>query len=164
MIREIENVFVDLPGYRCFGCDPTNDRGLKIKLFADDEKGEVFTRIKTEDHFSGFPSILHGGVQCALIDEIAFWVMFDGLKKIGVTSKIEMKFLNTVKTSSLLEVRGKIDDIQGRNVSICVNILNEKNEICTRGSVIYYIAKKETIFKILGKERFTEKFLKYLED
>jgi acyl-CoA thioesterase FadM len=90
--------------------------------------------------------------------------MFDRLKKIGVTSKIEMEFLNTAKTSSLLEVRGKIDRVNGRNVFISANILNDKNEICTRGNVIYYIAKKETIFKILGKERFTEKFLKYLED
>jgi acyl-coenzyme A thioesterase PaaI-like protein len=164
MAREIENIFAKLYGYRCFGCDPANASGLKVKLFADDEKGEVFTSIKTEDRLSGFPGVLHGGIQCTLIDEVAFWVMFDKLKKIGVTVKIEMEFLNTVKTSSPIEVRGKVDRIEGRDVFIDVSILNEKNEVCTRGRVVYYIAKKETIFKILGKERFTEEFLRYLED
>jgi uncharacterized protein (TIGR00369 family) len=164
MIREIENVFEDLPGYRCFGCDPTNSHGLKIKIFADDETGEVFTRIKTEDHFSGFPGILHGGIQCTLIDEIAFWAMFDRVQKIGFTANIQMDFLKTVNTSSLLEVRGRIDNIKGHNLSVEANILNEDNEVCTRGRVIYYIANKEKILKILGEGRITEKLLRYLGD
>ena len=163
MVREIENVFAKLSGYRCFGCDPTNDSGLKLKIFADDEKAEVFARIETEDRLSGFPGILHGGIQCVLIDEVAFWAMFDRIKKIGVTVKVEMEFLNTVRTSSHIEVRGKIDRIEGQDVFIAVDILNEKNEVCTRGRVVYHIAKKETIFKILGKEIFTPEFLKYLE-
>ncbi len=164
MIREIENVFAKLQGYRCFGCDPTNDLGLKIRLFADDEKEEIFTMIKPEDRLSGFPGILHGGIQCVLIDEVAFWTMFDRIKKIGVTVRVEMEFLNTVRTSSPIEVRGKIDKIEGRDVFINVDILNDRNGICTRGRVVYHIAKKETVFKILGKERFTSGFLRYLED
>lgn len=135
-----------------------------MKFYADDEKEEVFVRIKPEEHFSGFPGILHGGVQCALVDEVAFWVTFDRLQKIGVTVKVEMDFLNAVKTSSFLEIRGKIDKVQGRRVFVSANIVDDKNEICTRSRVVYYIPKKEILFKIMGKERFTEKFSKYLED
>ncbi|MER3445944.1 MAG: PaaI family thioesterase [Candidatus Dadabacteria bacterium] len=164
MIREIENVFAKLQGYRCFGCDPTNDLGLRVRLFADDEKGEVFATIKPEERLSGFPGVLHGGIQCVLIDEVAFWAMFDRIKRIGVTVKIEMEFLNTVRISSHIEVRGKIDRIEGRDVFITVEILNNNNEVCTRGRVVYHIAKKETVFKVLGKERFIPEFLKYLED
>jgi acyl-coenzyme A thioesterase PaaI-like protein len=164
MIHEIENVFIDFPGYGCFACDPRNNLGLRMKFYADDEKEDVFVRIKPEDHFSGFPGILHGGVQCALVDEVAFWAMFDRLKKIGLTMKVEMDFLNAVKTSSFLEIRGKVDKIQGRRVSVTANILNDENEICTRSRVAYYIPRKEVLFKIMGRERFTEKFWKYLED
>jgi uncharacterized protein (TIGR00369 family) len=164
MPREIENVFTDFPGYGCFACDPRNTLGLRMKFFADDEKDEVFVRIKPEEHFSGFPGILHGGVQCALVDEVAFWAMFDKLKRIGVTSKVEMEFLSPVPTSSLLEIRGKIDKIQGRRVFVSVSILNEDGEVCTRSRVTYYIPRKEILFKIMGKERFTPKFMKYIED
>ncbi|MGH7890286.1 MAG: PaaI family thioesterase [Thermodesulfobacteriota bacterium] len=164
MIREIENVFIDFPGYGCFACDPRNNLGLKMKFFADDEKEEVFVRIKPEEHFSGFPGILHGGVQCALVDEVAFWAMFDRLKKIGVTVKVEMDFLNVVKTTGPLEIRGKIDGIQGRRVVVSVSILNDQNEVCTRSRVVYFIPRRQALLKIMGEERFTEKFLKYLED
>ncbi len=164
MVREIENVFVDFPGYGCFACDPRNNLGLRMKFYADDETEEVFTRIKPEEHFAGFPGILHGGVQCALVDEVAFWAMFDKLKKIGVTVRVEMDFLNAVKTPSLLEVRGRIDRIQGRKVFVNASIIDEKKVICTRAKVAYYIPKKEMLFRIMGKERFTEKFLKYLEE
>jgi Uncharacterized protein, possibly involved in aromatic compounds catabolism len=159
MIREIENVFVDFPGYGCFACDPRNSLGLRMRFYADDEKEEVFTRIEPEEHFSGFPGILHGGIQCALIDEVAFWAMFDKLKKIALTVKVEMDFLNPVRTSSMLEARGKIDKIQGRRVFVGVSILNGKDEVYTRGRVVYYIPSKEVLFKIMGRERFTEKLL-----
>lgn len=61
MPREIKNPFPDLPGYRCFGCDPENNLGLRMKFYADDEKGEVFTTIKPEYHFSGFPASFTAG-------------------------------------------------------------------------------------------------------
>ncbi|HEY7536052.1 MAG TPA: PaaI family thioesterase [Thermodesulfobacteriota bacterium] len=164
MIREIENVFVDLPGYQCFGCDPMNDCGLKIKIFANDETGEVFTRIKTDDHFSGFPGILHGGIQCTLIDEIAFWVMFDRVKKIGVTANIQIDFFKTINSSLLLEVRGIVDNIRENTGLVDVNISNENNEVYTRAKIIYYIADNEKMLKILGKERIPAKLLRYLDD
>ncbi len=164
MIREIENVFIDFPGYGCFACDPRNNLGLKMKFFADDEKEEVFVKIKPEEHFSGFPGILHGGVQCALVDEVAFWAMFDRLKKIGVTLKVEMDFQNVVKTTEQLEIRGKIDKIQGRRIFVSASILNDRNEVCTRSRVVYFVPRRQVLFKIMGEERFTEKFLKYLED
>ena len=66
MIREIENVFVDFPDNNCFACHPHNHYGLQLKFFADDETGEVFTRVKPKGYFAGFPGILHGGIQCAL--------------------------------------------------------------------------------------------------
>lgn len=94
MIREIENIFLDFPGYGCFACDPRNTHGLRLRFYADDEKGDVYTRTTPEKHLQGFPGILHGGIQCALVDEVAFWTMFDRYKKIALTAKIEMEFLS----------------------------------------------------------------------
>jgi acyl-coenzyme A thioesterase PaaI-like protein len=164
MVREIENVFLDFPGYRCFACDPGNDLGLKLRFFADDEKGEVFTRIRPDEHFSGFPGILHGGIQCALVDEVAFWTMFDKLKRIGVTVRVEMDFLSPVRVSSFVEIRGKLEKVVGKRVFVDVNVLNGGKEVCTRSKVIYYLPQKEVLFGIMGRERFSGKFLKYVGD
>jgi acyl-coenzyme A thioesterase PaaI-like protein len=164
MVREIENIFLDFPGYGCFACDPRNRLGLRMKFYVEDEKDEVFTKIKLEEHFSGFPGILHGGIQCALIDEVAFWAMFDRLKKIGFTTKVEMDFLKKVENPGTLEVRGKVEEIKNRRVKVSVKILNANGEIATESIVTYLIPKREMLFKLMGEERFTEKFQRYIQD
>ena len=163
MIREIENIFLDFPGYGCFACDPRNTQGLRLKFFADDEKGVVFTRTTPEHHLQGFPGILHGGIQCALVDEVAFWTMFDRHKKIALTTNIEMEFLRPVGAQSEIEVVGKISNEDGRKIRVDV-VISEREKVCTRSSVDYIIPKKEVTMRVMGKERFTGKFTQYLDD
>jgi uncharacterized protein (TIGR00369 family) len=163
MIREIENIFLDFPGYGCFACDPRNTHGLRLRFFADDEKGDVYTRTMPEKHLQGFPGILHGGIQCALVDEVAFWTMFDKYKKIALTTNIEMEFLRPVGTASEIEVRGKVTEEDGRKIGVEV-IIYERGKVCTRSRVDYIIPKREVTLRVMGKERFTEKFTKYLDD
>ncbi|MGB7293146.1 MAG: PaaI family thioesterase [Thermodesulfobacteriota bacterium] len=164
MVREIENIFVDFPGYGCFACDPRNKLGLRMKFYADDKKGEVFTKLRLEEHLSGFPGILHGGIQCALVDEVAFWAMFDKLKKIGVTMRVELDFVKKVDNPGVLEVRGKVEEIRDRMVTVNVNIYNGEKNLTTRSRVTYLIPRREMLYKIMGEERFTEKFQRYIED
>ncbi|NIP31680.1 MAG: hypothetical protein GTO02_02820 [Candidatus Dadabacteria bacterium] len=164
MIREIENVFEDFPDNNCFACHPNNQYGLQLKFFADDEKEEVFTRVKPKDYFAGFPGILHGGVQCALVDEVAYWTMFDKLKKIGLTTKVEINYNRKVDSSMELEVRGKISKIRGRHVIVDTVIIDQNGEECTKSRVTYFLPKKDVVFNVLGKERFTDKFLDYIYD
>jgi acyl-coenzyme A thioesterase PaaI-like protein len=164
MVREIENIFLDFPGYGCFACDPRNELGLRMKFYADDDKGEVFAKVRLDEHLSGFPGILHGGIQCALVDEVAFWAMFDKLKKIGLTMRVEMDFVKKVENPADLEVRGKIEEIKNRRVKVKVNIYNGEKNLATRSRVTYFIPSRDMLYKIMGKERFTEKFQQYIED
>lgn len=164
MVREVENAFVDFPDNNCFACHPNNDLGLKLKFFADDDTGEVFTRIKPQKHFAGFPGILHGGIQCALVDEVAFWTMFDKLKKIGLTTKVEIYYNKKLDSSMELEVRGKVLKVRGRHVIVDTVIIDENGDECTKSTVTYYLPKKDVVFNVLGKERFTEKFLNFIEE
>lgn len=164
MIREIENVFVDFPDNNCFACHPNNEHGLQLRFFADDEKDEVFTKVKPKEYFAGFPGILHGGVQCALVDEIAYWAMFDKLKKIGLTTKIEINYNRKVDSSMELEVRGRVTSVEGRTVVVNAEIIDENRKVCTKSTVTYVLPKKEVVYKVLGEERFNEKFSEYIYD
>ncbi len=164
MIREIENTFLDFPGYGCFACDPRNELGLRLKFFADDDKGEVFTKITPDKHLEGFPGILHGGIQCALMDEVAFWTMLDKYQKIALTTNINMDFMRPVGASSELTVIGTIDNENGSKISVNVRIIDGSGKVCTKGRVDYVIPKRAVTYRIMGKERFTGKFQKYLDD
>lgn len=164
MIREIKNVFTDFPDYGCFACDPRNKLGLQMKFYADNTSDEVFTRIKLAEHFSGFPGIMHGGIQCALIDEVAFWTMFDRFGKIGLTAKIEINYQKKVETLKDIEVRGKIKDYSNRRVTVDVEILDENQIVNVTGMVTYIIPNRKMLYKLIGEERFTEKFQQYIQD
>lgn len=90
--------------------------------------------------------------------------MFDKFQKIALTMKMELEFLITVGASSLLEVRGRIESVHDRSVIVSAGIFDERKKILTRGKVLYYIPKKNRLLKILGKETFPEKLMKYVED
>jgi len=163
MIREIENVFTEFPDYGCFACDPRNKLGLQMKFFVDDSSDEVFTKINLAKHFSGFPGIMHGGIQCALIDEVAFWALFDKFKKIGLTARIEINYQKKVETLKDIEVRGKIRESNNRRVTVDVEIRDENKQVNVTGVVTYLIPNRKMLYKLIGKERFTDKFQKYIQ-
>ena len=164
MIREIENSFIDFPGNNCFACHPNNQHGLRLKFFANDEKGEVFTKFKPGLHFNGFPGILHGGIQCALIDEIAYWAMFDRIKKIGLTAKIDIQYIKPVPMDEELEISAVVKEIKGRRVAVDTVIRGESLDELTRGEVIYMLPNKKLVFKVFGEDKFNEKFLSYIKE
>lgn len=164
MDREVENVFTEMPGNNCFACHPNNSSGLRLRFYADDDAGEVYTRIKPEKHFAGFPGILHGGIQCALVDEVAFWAMFDKVGKLGLTTKIEIQYLKAVNANVDLEVRGRISKMRDRFVVVDTVILDDKGNECTKSQVTYYLPKKEVLFDVMGKEKFTEDLMQYIKE
>ncbi len=163
MIREIENSFIDFPGNNCFACHPGNSHGLKLKFFADDEKDKVFTKIKPELHFNGFPGILHGGIQCAVVDETAYWAMFDKVKKIGLTAKIDLKYLSPVPMNVELEVSAKVKEINNRRVMVDTVITGEGSEVLTQADVLYFLPNKKVLFKVFSEDSFKkDKFRSYI--
>ena len=164
MIREVENSFLDFPGNNCFACHPNNSHGLKLKFFADDEKHEVFTKIQPEKHFNGFPGILHGGVQCALIDEVAYWAMFDSIKKIGLTAKIDLSYLKPVPMETELLVSGRVIKQEKRRVSVETSITGSNEEVLTKAEVLYFLPNRKALFKVFGEENFNDKFLGFIMD
>ena len=153
---------MDFPGNNCFACHPNNNHGLRLQFYADDDKQEVFTRIKPEQHFNGFPGILHGGIQCALIDEVAYWTMFDSIKKIGLTAKIDLNYLKPVPMDTELLITGKINTVQKRRATVETTIKDQQGAIYTIAKVLYFLPNKKALFKVFGEENFNNKFLSYI--
>lgn len=164
MMREIENVFSDFPGYNCFACGPRNIHGLRMRFFLDDETNEVFTKVSPEEYFSGWPGIVHGGVQCALVDEVAFWATFSETKKIAFTAKIEISYSRKVPSGEILDVRAKVKSVRGRQIVVDSVIRDGNGNSLTKGTVTYMIPKREALLEILGSDRLDEKILEYAGD
>ena len=164
MIKEIENVLSGFPGYNCFACGPHNEHGLRLRFFHDQETDEVFTTVRPEEHFCGWPGIVHGGVQCALVDEVSFWAMFNETRKIALTAKIDMVYMKKVPSGRALDVRAKIREIRGRRVEVDSVIRDEDGTELASAAVTYVFPRKKALRDILGPERMSEKFLQYVRD
>jgi acyl-coenzyme A thioesterase PaaI-like protein len=59
------------PGNRCFGCGPSNEKGLRIKSFV--RGNELVAQWSPEPHHLAFEGILNGGICGALLDCHSNW-------------------------------------------------------------------------------------------
>jgi acyl-coenzyme A thioesterase PaaI-like protein len=59
------------PHNRCFGCGPANEKGLRIRSFAEGE--ELVASWTPEPHHVAFDGILNGGICGALLDCHSNW-------------------------------------------------------------------------------------------
>ena len=54
----------------CFVCESRNKSGMQLELWADDETGQVWTDLHLGAEFSGAPTLVHGGISLAVLDEV----------------------------------------------------------------------------------------------
>ena len=59
----------------CFGCGPANERGLRLRSFAQGEDCEeaVIAEWQPEKYHEAFPGVLNGGIIGALLDCHSNW-------------------------------------------------------------------------------------------
>lgn len=155
-MRKIENPFVNLEGYICFGCSPDNHYGLQMEFFEDGESVVCFWEPK--HHLQGYLNILHGGIQATLMDEIASWIIHVKLKTAGVTTKINSSLLKPVYTDKgQLTIKANILKVEKRLVTVSSQIFDAENELCAESEVQYYVYPEEIARKKLmfpGYEKF----------
>ncbi|MGH9945784.1 MAG: PaaI family thioesterase [Pyrinomonadaceae bacterium] len=63
----------------CFGCGPANEKGLRIRSFADGD--EYTAEFNAEPHHQAFPGVLNGGIIGALLDCHSNWAAAHHLMK-----------------------------------------------------------------------------------
>ncbi len=59
------------PHNRCFGCGPANEKGLRIRSFA--QGNEVVCDWQPEPHHQAFPGFVNGGICGTLLDCHSNW-------------------------------------------------------------------------------------------
>ena len=68
--RSLQETFA--PESVCFGCGPKNDKGLRIRSFAESDDACVCVW-RPEAHHLAFPGVLNGGICGALLDCHSNW-------------------------------------------------------------------------------------------
>jgi len=103
---ELRNLFKSIENYNCFVCSDTNPIGLNLDIqHAGNQTYAVFI---LSNLYSGFPSVIHGGIQATIIDEIGWWTMFNQIKRLGFTKSLSVEYLSKIETEKELRVVGKV--------------------------------------------------------
>jgi acyl-coenzyme A thioesterase PaaI-like protein len=83
MTKSLQETYA--PNNRCFGCGPANDKGLRIRSFAEGD--ELVCEWRPEPYLQAFDGILNGGICGTLLDCHSNWAATIHLmKKSGADS------------------------------------------------------------------------------
>lgn len=122
------------PGNRCFGCSPTNERGLRMAFVRGPEPGSVECRYEADPHLCGMEGVVHGGVQAALLDEAMGFAIHAGLGEEDgpiVTVDFKLRYRRPVPTAAPIRVRGRMLRREGAHVFVAGEIVDAEGRVCT---------------------------------
>lgn len=148
MRSPINNPFRDLENYHCFGCSPHNASGLQMTFHSEGD--EVVSDWIPHERFSGYGDILHGGIQAALHDEIASWVVFVRLGTAGFTTDLSLRYLNRASVDKPVQIRAVLEGTEGNKATIVSRLL-QGDTVCSESRASYFtlpahIARKKLKF------------------
>jgi acyl-coenzyme A thioesterase PaaI-like protein len=111
----------------CFGCGPSNERGLHIKSYPRGD--EVFAEWTPAPHHQAFPGILNGGIIGTLLDchsaAASWWALSDAGREPGsnlVTAEYAIKLLRPTPVDRPLTLLAHPLEIKGRRVRVAARI------------------------------------------
>ncbi len=131
-----------MEGFRCFGCDPDSERGLRMEFYEDGD--QIVSRWKPRPEFQGWIDTLHGGIQATLADEISSWVIFRKFQTSGVTSRMEVRYLKPIHTTDdHITLRAEVVRQRRNVIDIEVKIYDSEEELCTEALCIYFTYPKK---------------------
>ncbi len=140
--QSLANPYADTPGYNCFGCAPGNAAGLSM-TFTETDRG-VQCVWEPRSDLTGYPGVVHGGVQATMIDETASWYTFVKLATAGVTAA-----MNVVYHRPLLTEKGPVTveavshTATAKRAHITVELRDADGTLCTVGECEYAIFPPE---------------------
>ena len=112
------------PRNACFGCGPSNEKGLRIRSFPSGD--EVVCEWSPEDHHEAFEGVLNGGILGALLDCHSNWTAIhhlmgrDGLDEAPccVTSDFHVKLKRPTPSKQPLQLTAKAVSSDGDWVTV----------------------------------------------
>ena len=123
----------------CYVCGQENPIGFKLKV--RQENGETLASFTPGPYHSGFTEKVHGGVLCALLDEVMVYLPFlQGLK--SVTGKMDVRFRRPARPGEPLQIRGRVLKQRPRAIQAEGIITNGAGEVVAEGQALLYILGK----------------------
>jgi acyl-coenzyme A thioesterase PaaI-like protein len=145
---------------RCFVCEPANPRGLQVPFFHDTDADVVFATFDLPAEFSGAPTLVHGGVTLALIDEAMSWATIALGGKFAYTGETSARFEWPVRLGRSYRVEARLVDRAERRMTTEAAVLDGKRRPCVTASATMIVLDLDQAADAIGTD-LTEGDTKY---
>jgi uncharacterized protein (TIGR00369 family) len=128
---EVDRSMVD----RCFGCGMGNEEGLQLR-FSQYSDGTVETRHTPAPHHCGLDTVVHGGIQATVLDEVmgvaAQLALPEGASDMAcVTAEMTLKYRKPVPMDAELVARARLTAVDGRDLFVSGGLVDADGEYLT---------------------------------
>ena len=134
----------------CFVCEVRNAGGLRIPFFHDTEADQVVAEFSLDHTYSGAPTLLHGGVQLALLDEAMAWATIAIAHQWALTSTSSSEFIAPVMVDAPHEVWAQVDAVDGDRIEASGRIIDVAGRECTRARATFQAIGEAVAVRALG--------------
>ncbi len=136
----------------CFVCEPRNQLGLRIPFFHDSDARIVFAEFELDDTFSGAPTLVHGGVTLAVLDEAMAWACIAIGGRWAVTSETSARFHRAVRIGSLYRVEAEVTDHVDTTMRTIGRVLDRRGELRVEASASFTTLGAAQATRIIGAD------------
>jgi uncharacterized protein (TIGR00369 family) len=132
-----------LPAFgSCFFCGHENPAGFSIRYLVDPATGRVEGQVTPEESYCGFPGILHGGIQAALLDDVMWWVASYQGGTSAVTLELNTTFAKEAPLGKTLHLIGEPGQRQGRKQHATGRLEDNKGNTLCSAKALYLLFTK----------------------
>lgn len=147
----------------CFVCEPTNERGLRIPFFHDDERSLITAEFELADTFSGAPTLVHGGVTLAVLDEAMAWACIAVGHQWAVTTQTSSTFHRAVRVGREYRVEAGVVDHVDAVMRTFGRVLDQRGQLRVEASAVFTTLAEAQAARLAGGE-LDDRHRAYLAD
>ena len=123
--------------HNCFGCGTLNAGGLGLILHVD--AGRSWTDVILTSRFEGWEGVIHGGILCAILDEVMAWALV-GEDNWGVTARMAVEFRRPVVVGMPVRAEGWITRSRRRIVDTAGRVVDAETGVELATATGVYVA------------------------
>ena len=135
----------------CFVCEQRNDQGLRIPFFHDTERDIVTAEFSLSDTFSGAPTVVHGGVSLAVLDEAMAWACIALGRQWAVTSETSTRFDRAVYVDKPHRVEAEILEQSDTEIVTTGRIVDLKGRVRAESRATFTVLGEAQLKRAVGE-------------
>jgi acyl-coenzyme A thioesterase PaaI-like protein len=144
-----------LPVYKAsFFLNQRREDGLKLKVvYAGDH---VYTDFRIDDRFRNETDSVYNGIVFAIMDVLMWYAIMMETKKICVTRKTDMEFIEPVSCNIPYRAKSRLLSHDQRDIHVSAWVEDENGRVCTKVTALFREGKGANIAEIIKDFDFSE--------